>query len=224
MRRVPNPWLHFAYLIVLWFSHALLGRKPVGSICPQLSKILRGTSTICSQARTTARWNPPLLLRQGCEHLSHTCIYHHSTQNLELDHTGASKSSKRASTLCPSPLSLWEKVPCSTSWPWPSLRGQKDTERETRSEQEDLKEGGIGETCLKDRKGKQLAGDADHWSKGMGQSTLVPAPFLHAGTSSVHVSASHLAEVTPGDTWGHLTLPIFPWNIRFEVIKAVILW
>lgn len=61
VRRIPDPWLHLAYLIVSWFSHALFGRKPVRSACPQLYKILRVTSTICSQARTTARWSSPLL-------------------------------------------------------------------------------------------------------------------------------------------------------------------
>lgn len=42
-----------------------------------------------------------------------------------------------------------------------NTEGTKDTESDTRTEHEVLKEGGIGETCLKDRKGKQLAGDVD---------------------------------------------------------------
>lgn len=83
VRRIPDPGLHIAYLIVLWFSHALFRRKPVRSICPQLHKLLGVTSTICSQARTTALQDEALLSfpRQGYENLSHTCIYHHSTQN-----------------------------------------------------------------------------------------------------------------------------------------------
>lgn len=63
VRRIPDPWLRILYLIVLWFSHALFGSKPVRSLCPQLCKLLRVTSTIYIQARTTAipRWSPSLL-------------------------------------------------------------------------------------------------------------------------------------------------------------------
>lgn len=129
VRRIPDPWLYFTYLIVLWFSHALFGRKPVRSVCPQLCKILRVTSTICSQAKTIARWSPPLLSQTRLwtpdTHL------HLPSQHPKLEvrpywwYGLTSQSSKCASALCPSSLSLWEKVSCGTSWPWPTLRGQR---------------------------------------------------------------------------------------------------
>lgn len=224
VRRIPDPWLHIAYLIVLWFSHALSGRKLVWSVCPQLCKLLRVTSIICSQARTTAiaRWSPSLLFQTRL--WTPVTHLHLPSQHPKLGVRPYSHSSKCASTLCPFCLFWREKVSCRTSWLWLTLRGQKDTERDTRTEHEVLKEGGIGEICVKERKGKQLAGDVDQRSKGLGQCKLVPAPLLHPRTGSMHVSASHLAEVTPGGTWGHLTLPILPWNIRLQVLKGVIFW
>lgn len=126
VKRIPGPWLHIAYLIVLWFSHALFGRKPVRSVCPQLCKLLRVTSIICSQVRTTA------IARQSPSLLSQTRLWtpvthlHLPSQDPKLGVRPYSHSSKCASTSSPFSLFWREKVSCSTSWPWPTLRGQKD--------------------------------------------------------------------------------------------------
>lgn len=89
VRRIPDPWLHIAYLIVLWFSHALFGRKLVWSVCPQLCNYSGWPASFAARQEPQQLQDEALLSfsRQGCEHLSHTCIYHHSTQHKELDHT-----------------------------------------------------------------------------------------------------------------------------------------
>lgn len=125
-RRIPDPWLHFAYLIVLWFSHALFGRKPVRSVCPQLCKILRETSTICSQTRTIARWSPPLLsqtrLWTPATHL------HLPSQHPKLGIRPYCCLPKQQMCLHFGSIFSFLMGEGVMPWPWPTLRGQKDTE------------------------------------------------------------------------------------------------